>query len=108
MQAYYELYYRSGIDTDLIAARKFADRFWTCMQIDRGMAFNVGEWFGAQQGRSNSVSGLVLRALDTGDGHPDMWAELHNIWVFSNYYLTIAYPVWSVNSGSIHARPGIS
>jgi hypothetical protein len=101
VQAYYELYYRSGIDSYLIAARKLADRFWTCTQIDRGMAFNLnlGLWFGAQQGRSNSVSGLVLRALDTGDGHPDMWAGLHNIWGFSRYYLGVAYPVWSVNVG---------
>jgi len=94
VQAYYELYYRSGIDTYLMAARKFADRFWTCTQIDRGMAFNVSEWFPAQQGRSNAVSGLVLRALDTSDGHPDMWAGLHLIWTFTHSYLVTAYPGW--------------
>jgi len=104
VQAYYELYYRSGIDTYLIAARKLADRFWTCTEIDRGMAFNVSEWFGAQQGRSNSVSGLVLRALDTADGHPDMWAGLHLIWTFTHSYLVSNYPGWVTQMWS---DPGI-
>lgn len=78
VQAYYALYYRSGIDIFLAAARKFADRFWTCPQVDRGMAYTYpgGTPF-AGPGRGNSMSGLILRALDTGDGHPDMWAGLH-------------------------------
>jgi len=103
VQAYYALYYRSGIDTYLAAARKLADRFWTSPEIDRGMAFNVGDWFGAQTGRSNSVSGLVLRALDTADGHPDMWAGLHNVWTYTGFLLTQGYPNWS-NNGGLDAR----
>jgi hypothetical protein len=103
VQAYYALYYRSGIDTYLGAARKLADRFWTSPEIDRGMAFNVGDWFGAQTGRSNSISGLVLRALDNFDGNPDMWAGLHNAWTYTNWLLTKAYPYWS-SSGGIDAR----
>jgi len=94
VQAYYELYFRSGIDTYLAAARKFADRFWTCTEIDRGMAYAAGDFF---QGpfRSQSASGLVLRALDTGDGHPDMWAGLHLIWSFAGNYLVNIYPGWA-------------
>jgi hypothetical protein len=99
VQAYYALYYRSGIDTYLAAARKLADRFWTSPEIDRGLAFNVGDWFGAQNGRSNSISGLVLRALDTFDGHLDMWAGLHNVWSYTDWLLTQAYPLWSTGGG---------
>lgn len=103
VQAYYSLYYRSGIDTYLDAARKLADRFWTSPEIDRGMAFNVGDWFGAQSGRANSISGLVLRALDTFDGHPDMWDGLHNVWSYTDWLLSYAYPNWS-SQGGIDAR----
>ena len=99
VQAYYALYYRSGIDTYLLAARKLADRFWTSPQIDRGMAFNVGDWFAAQAGRSNEISGLVLRALDTADGHPDMWAGMHNVWTYTNLLLVTDFPYWATNGG---------
>ena len=97
VQAYYELYFRSGIDTYLVAARNAADRFWRCPQIDMGAAFPGGTTFPAQSGRANSISGLVLRALDDGDGHPDMWAGLHMVWQSSIWYMGIAYPGWSVN-----------
>ena len=36
--AYYALYYRSGIDDYLTAARTLADRFWTAPTMDRGQA----------------------------------------------------------------------
>ena len=65
--AYYALYYRSGIDDYLTAARKLADRFWESPMIDRGIRPS-GYGF---TGRSVSAMGLVLRALD---GRPDMWA----------------------------------
>ncbi|HUI82008.1 MAG TPA: hypothetical protein VLY24_29005 [Bryobacteraceae bacterium] len=94
VQAYYELYYRSGIDTYLIAARKWADRFWTSPQVDRGMSYSSGTSFTwAGPGRPNSVSGLVLRAMDTGDGHPDMWAGLRNYWMFSKHIMDL-YIAW--------------
>jgi len=99
VQAYYALYFRSGIDNYLAAARKLADRFWTSPEIDRGMAFNVGDWFGAQNGRANEISGLVLRALDTFDGNPDMWAGLHNVWTYTDWLLTAAYPAWTSGGG---------
>jgi hypothetical protein len=35
--AYYALYYRSGIDDYLTAARKLADRFWESPPIDQGV-----------------------------------------------------------------------
>src|ERR1035441_1177756 len=35
--AYYALYYRSGIDDYLTAARALADRFWESPMIDRGI-----------------------------------------------------------------------
>lgn len=78
VQGLYALYFRSGIDTFLSAARTFADRFWTCVQIDRGMAFTYPGGLSFQgPGRPNSMSGLTIRALDTGDRHPDMWTGMH-------------------------------
>jgi hypothetical protein len=73
--AYYALYYRSGIDDYLTAARTFADRFWESPMIDQGLNPS-GFAFGIMQ-RSKSAMGLVLRALD---GRPDMWTGLHLIW----------------------------
>lgn len=77
--AFYALYYRSGVVDYLNAARKLADRFWECPQIDRGTSFTGNGNGGAFPARSSSVMGLVLRALD---GRPDMWAGLHKIWNF--------------------------
>ena len=93
--AYYALYYRSGIDDYLTAARKLADRFWESPMIDQGV-LQGGYTY---TGRSISALGLVLRALD---GRPDMWTAggntgtggccgigsgLHNIWDRYIYYL---------------------
>jgi len=39
--AFYALYYRSGIIDYLNAARKLADRFWECPEIDRGESYVV-------------------------------------------------------------------
>lgn len=106
VQAYYELYYRSGIDTYLAAARKLADRFWTSPEVDRGMGYVP--YFGAPfsgPGRPNSVSGLILRALDIGDGHPDMWAGLHKIWQNNSYYnLVLAWPQYQAASEAMDGR----
>jgi len=87
--------YRSGIVDYLNAARKLADRFWECPEVDRGQSYvldpnvlTVWPW------RSTSTMGLVLRALD---GRPDMWAGpsatdgasgLHHIWNHFMSYLT--------------------
>jgi hypothetical protein len=88
--AFYALYYRSGIVDYLNAARKLADRFWECPQLDRGNAYVLNPANGtisdyAWAGRSVSIMGMVLRALD---GRPDMWAGLHEIWdFFGNVYI---------------------
>ena len=85
--AFYALYYRSGIVDYLNAARKLADRFWTCPEIDRGKSFNSYGTGGVFPGpeRSASQLGLVLRA---SDGRPDIWAGLERWWThLGTYYL---------------------
>jgi hypothetical protein len=82
--AYYALYYRSGIIDYLNAARKLADRFWTCPQIDQGnsyTAYSAGD--ASFPHRSRSILGLVLRALD---GRPDIWTGLNKMYVYYNVY----------------------
>ena len=93
--AYYALYYRSGIDDYLTAARTLADRFWESPRIDQGVHPN----FYGYGGRSVSALGLVLRALD---GRPDMWSApagaayggLHTIWNDFMYFLNVDDPAW--------------
>ena len=98
--AYYALYYRSGIDDYLTAARKLADRFWENPPINQG----VHSWDFGYTGRSVSAMGLVLRALD---GRPDMWATpagapaggLHTLWDDYLYYLNTYDPsrgIWDI------------
>ena len=94
---YYALYYRSGIDDYLTAARKLADRFWESPPIDQGV--RPGNY--GYTGRSVSAMGLVLRALD---GRPDMWAApagasfggLHTIWDDFMLYLNLYDPSWGL------------
>jgi hypothetical protein len=90
--AYYALYYRSGIDDYLTAARTLADRWWESPMIDQGALPN--DYGFTSTARSVSVLGLLLRALD---GRPDMWAGpsatdgasgLHHIWNHFMGYLT--------------------
>jgi hypothetical protein len=87
VEAYYALYYRTGIDTYLNAAHTLADRFWRSPMMDQGQAFlisgvntetpNVG--FGYRYAiRSASLTGMVLRALEQG-GSSAMWAGLRTI-----------------------------
>ncbi|MGA2500896.1 MAG: hypothetical protein ABSH20_24425, partial [Tepidisphaeraceae bacterium] len=86
--AYYALYYRSGIDDYLTAARKLADRFWESPPIDQGV--NPSPY--SYTPMYVSALGLTLRALD---GRPDMWAApagaahggLHTIWNDYMWYL---------------------
>ena len=95
--AYYALYYRSGIDDYLTAARKLADRFWESPMIDQGV-MKSGT---AYTGRSISALGLVLRALD---GRPEMWvgagpgtdSGLHEIWDQAMNYLNLYDREWGV------------
>jgi hypothetical protein len=82
--AFYALYYRSGIVDYLNAARKLADRFWECPQVDRGNSYVGNGIGGGWPSRSQSAMGLVLRALD---GRPDMWPGMRTWWDFygTNY-----------------------
>jgi hypothetical protein len=85
----YALYYRSGIDDYLTAARTLADRFWTSPQIDRGEACNsAADFYGCFPARSLSMMGLVLRARELQGTPADMWPGLHIIWTsFMQLYL---------------------
>lgn len=95
--AYYALYYRSGIDDYLTAARTLADRFWESPMIDQGV--HPSDY--GYTGRSVSALGLVLRALD---GRPDMWAApsgasyggLHTLWNDYMTYLNVYDPAWGL------------
>lgn len=91
VSAYYALYFRSGLEVYLINARKLADRYWSSPTFDLGNAFDPNyPLFGfAPQFRCWSIQGMVLRALDNSDGHPDMWAGLHKAWnkMFTTYWL---------------------
>ena len=83
--AFYALYYRSGIVDYLNAARKLADRFWECPQVDRGNSYVGNGAGGGWPSRSQSAMGVVLRALD---GRSDMWPGLRKWWDFyGRYYL---------------------
>src|ERR1035437_7765864 len=96
--AYYALYYRSGIDDYLTAARKLADRFWESPPVNQGSGSN-GYTFGA---RSLSAMGLVLRALD---GRPDMWTGLHYVWGGYMNYLSgpdVEWGLWDTREMAYH------
>ena len=90
VEAYYALYYRTGIDTYLNAAHTLADRFWASPMIDKGnayvSAYNVGSSF-AFAVRSESLTGLVLRAFEQAGTPADMWAGLRNMWGRNMYNL---------------------
>jgi hypothetical protein len=92
---FYAMYYRSGIDDYLNAARKLADRFWESPLVKRGASCDA--WAGMAScypARSLSVLGLVMRALD---GRPDMWPGLRIIFAsYRDYYLNLANPQWGM------------
>ena len=93
--AFYALYYRSGIDDYLAAARNLADRFWASPKVNAGASCDIwGNAWNCYPARSLSVQGLVLRALD---GRPDMWAGLHIIFTtYRTYYLDLADRQWGI------------
>ena len=76
--AFYSLYYRSGLTKYLTAARKLADRFWKCPEVDRGRT-------PVFSGRSASVLGLLLRSLDSPPA--DMTAGIHRVWYSIGQYI---------------------
>jgi hypothetical protein len=82
----YSLYYRSGDNTYLTAARKLADRWWRSPVWDEGRYF-YGWIYGynaSMPRRNAAVLGLVLRTLD---GRPEMWAGLERKWEWDRAWL---------------------
>lgn len=102
--AFYSLYYRSGLDDYLNAARKLADRFWVSPRIDRGASCGPNSPGLCTFPRNLSVQGLALRALD---GRPDMWPGLHLLWdKFMSYDLGALDPnqtsIWDLREEAYH------
>ncbi len=102
--AYYSLYYRSGIDDYLTAARTMADRFWK-YRLDSGTECRYGGPYpnkcgGTDAPRTKSLLGMILRALD---GRSDMWSGLEMMFVYHQTLLTSFY-LNPVNSLAIDVR----
>ena len=70
--ALYILYYRSGIDDYLTAARKLADRLWLSPWIDRGTACDQASGFLYDSAEYFSIGVGFTRP----DERPDMWTGL--------------------------------
>ena len=93
--AFYSLYYRSGIDDYLNAARTLADNFWQ-YRMDSGRNYLYGENFSTFP-RNHSLLGMVLRAFD---GRPDMWSGLELVFASATntFHAYIqAYGPWKQN-----------
>jgi hypothetical protein len=71
VMAFYTLYYRSGIDDYLNYARNLADIWYTMPWFDQGRAALSGS--STLFPRLQSITGLVLRALD---GQPSYWSGI--------------------------------
>jgi len=87
----YALYYRSGLDDYLTAARTLADRVWRSPEMDRGASCSLA----TQNGfcfwpNGISMLGLVLRAMDNPPN--DMWPGMHGIWDMERYLIDSYYP----------------
>jgi hypothetical protein len=102
--AFYILYYRSGLDDYLTAARKLADRFWASPRIDQGVACGPNSPGTCTFPRNLSILGLTLRALD---GRPEMWPGLHLVWdKFMSYDLgaldAAQTSIWDLREEAYH------
>jgi hypothetical protein len=77
--AFYALYYRSGIDDYLAAARILADRWISSPGIDWGSVLDGssgGFALPGVTGRSLSYTGMLMRTLD---GKPEYWPALRSL-----------------------------
>ena len=98
VDAFYALYYRSGIDDYLTAARTLADRDWK-YRLDSGMACRfggvpVGDRCGAGiDFRTWSLNGMFLRASDS---RPDMWSGLEHMLSYTVSCITVDDVHWGV------------
>ncbi|MGA2266995.1 MAG: hypothetical protein ABSH44_00875 [Bryobacteraceae bacterium] len=96
VEAYYALYYRSGIDTYLNAAHTLADRFWASPPMDQGYAWGTPSYQFSFAGRSQSLTGMVLRALELGSDS-STWNGLRRLWRNHLGYLGVsAYNAWGI------------
>jgi hypothetical protein len=86
--AWLRLYFRTGLDVYLGYARTLADIVWTSPWFDRGYAWqavleSAPPW-GMERRKFNLV-GLMARAIDPSDPHPEMWTGLHHVWTWEKY-----------------------
>lgn len=87
-EAFYIQYYRSGMDTWLdhgavIDAHKCIDLWFDLPQNDKGTSYELSiQSLWQYDGRSMSITGLLLRAHEQGPSSP-IWAGLRDIWAFS-------------------------
>ena len=89
VMAFYNMYYRSGLDDYLTYARTLADRWFSAPWTDQGYAYSLdGGISGSRElaPRLQGVSGLILRAAD---GRSDMWPGIRSI--VANDYGRIDY-----------------
>lgn len=101
----YALYYRSGLDDYLTAARALADRFWK-YRLGSGTLCNSSpgpnSCGGSNAPREQSLLGMVLRAAD---GRPDMWPGLESLFnyymMFLNYW-DIDWGLWDIREEAYH------
>jgi hypothetical protein len=103
--AFYSLYYRSGLDDYLTAARVLADLWWRDPHLDRGRTCDGNAMNGDYciPPRSQSMTGLFLRALD---GKADMWPGLRIMegnwmWYLANYDKTYG-TIWDLREEAYH------
>jgi len=82
--SFHTLYYRTGIDDYLNAARNLADIFWRYTKINLGYASQ--DYGGGWPWRSQSTMGLTLRALD---GRQEIFdVGMKRIWDGAIYEIT--------------------
>src|SRR5262249_40919142 len=77
---FYTLYYRTGIDDYLVAARQLTDEWWENPMMDQGGACEIFKSNSQQcwPNRSLSLFGLLIRASVDGQSH--MWPGMRIIW----------------------------
>jgi len=82
VQALYAMYYRTGVDDYLNAARTLADRWWRSPFMDRGAPYDGASGIWGYSPRAMSMGGLYMRALDNPP--EQMWTGFR---VINDYYI---------------------
>jgi len=97
--AFYSLYYRSGIDDFLNAARYLADAWWTGY-ANKMEGYYKSDGTYASQPRQTGFTGLMLWGAESG---ADVWPGLSYLFNYFRY-LAVGYPAgisWNTNSGDL-------